>query len=90
MNPRKLQTSVTVVGVGHFLDDTQVKVEVPGAGLHQPLKAGRGIGQSKGHSIALIESQWPHGKCNQWFALLVHLTCQYPDLMSSKENHWDP
>ena len=51
----------------------QVKVEVPEAGFYQPLKGGRGIGQPNGHSIALVESQCPHSKCGQWFALLVHL-----------------
>ena len=48
-------------------------VEVPKAGFHQLLKGGRGIGQPEGHSVALLEPQWPHGKCGQQLPLLIHL-----------------
>ena len=57
-----------------------IKVEVPEAGFHELLKAGGGIDQPKGHSIALIESQWPHSKYRQQFALLIHLDLPVPRL----------
>ena len=50
-----------------------IKVKVPKARFHQPLKGGGGIGQTEGKSIALVKSQWLHGKCSQWLAFLVHL-----------------
>ena len=55
------------------VDYTPILVEVPEAGFHQLLKGGGGIGQSKRHSVTLIESQWPYCECSQWFSLLIHL-----------------
>ena len=41
------------------VDYTSIEVEVSKAGFHQLLKGGGGIGQSKRHSVTLIESQQP-------------------------------
>ena len=60
------------------IDDTPIMVEVPEAGFCQLLKGDRGIGQPKGHSATLTEPQWPHGKCGQWLAILVHLDLTVP------------
>ena len=57
-----------------------VEIEVPEAGLHQPLKGGRGIGQSERHSTTFIETQQPYGECGQWFDLLIHLNLSVPRL----------
>ena len=57
-----------------------IKVEVPEAGFHQLLKCSRGVGQPKGHSVTLVQSQQHHGKHGQWFALLVHLNLPVPRL----------
>ena len=50
-----------------------IKVEALKAGLHQLLKGGGDVGQPEGHSITLIESQQPCGKCGQLFALWMAL-----------------
>ena len=55
-----------------------------------PLKVGRGIGQSEGHYIALIESQWPHSKLGQQFGLFIHLNLPVPRLQVKQREPLGP
>ena len=50
-----------------------MEVEVPKTILHQPVKHSGGIGESERPPFTLIEAQWPHCECSQWFAFLIHL-----------------
>ena len=62
------------------VDDKPIEVEIPEAGFYQLLKGSRGIGQSKRHSVALIEPQQLCSKHGHWFALLIHLNLLVPRL----------
>ena len=49
-----------------------METEVPKTSLHQPLEHSRGIGESTRHPFTLIETQWSHCECCQWFTFLIH------------------
>ena len=50
-----------------------MEIEVSKTSFHQSLKGCRGTGESEGHPFTLIEAQWLHCECSQWFAFLIHL-----------------